>query len=243
VAAEPKLSPLVIDRFLVGAHLCQTVPCIVVNKLDILEQNPELKAEAEELLTFYKSLGYTVLFTSARSDHGIKQLASLLKNLEPVHSAPPLIPGVEEKVEKMKNMQGVKRWPTSIMVGQSGTGKSSLLNRLIPGINLEARELSRIGRGRHTTSASSLFHIPTGGQIIDSPGFDNYFPVRTTHKIIEEAFIEFGAVAKNCKFNDCKHDKEPKCAIKEAATQGGIRQSRLDSYFYLVAMMDEFEKK
>ena len=124
---------------------------------------------------------------------------------------------------------------TSILVGQSGVGKSSLLNAMIPGLDSRTQELSiSSGEGRHTTTASVLHHLANGGEVIDSPGVRDYAPPPLTDRELIAGFVEFDSLTERCRFNNCRHLSEPNCAVKAAVESGTISKRRYNSYRHLV---------
>ena len=124
---------------------------------------------------------------------------------------------------------------TSIFVGQSGVGKSSLLNTLIPGLDIRTQTLSEAsGEGRHTTTASVLHHLDNGGEVIDSPGVRDFAPPPVDEAQLARGFREFRDLAPSCRFHNCRHLAEPGCAVKEAAGAGKIHQRRYASYSNLI---------
>lgn len=130
---------------------------------------------------------------------------------------------------------------TSILVGVSGVGKSSLLNALVPGVSLDTGEVSSAtGEGRHTTSASRLHRLPNGGAVIDSPGVRDYAPPSPVRDVAE-GFREIGRRAAGCKFNDCLHRNEPDCAVLAALDRGDISARRYESYRRLLHQMAKLD--
>lgn len=124
---------------------------------------------------------------------------------------------------------------TSVLVGQSGVGKSSLVNALLPQAELAVGGLSESGKlGTHTTTTAQLFHLPAGGTLIDSPGIREFGLWHMSREQVENGFLEFRALAGSCKFRDCKHRQEPGCAILDAVTRGAISPRRLESYRQIV---------
>ena len=128
---------------------------------------------------------------------------------------------------------------TGIVVGASGTGKSSLVKSVVPGLELAVAAISRAtGEGKHTTTRSMLFKLPGGGELIDSPGVRDFhlwpMPVRE----LRSHFVEFRPLAADCKFTDCTHRTEPQCAVSAAVGDGRILQRRYDSYLGLARIMD-----
>lgn len=164
-------------------------------------------------LQVYTRIGYGVLQVSTTRRSGVDQLKQFLRD------------------------------KTSVFVGQSGVGKSSLVNMLLPEAGLAVGALSDIGKGSHTTSAARLFHLPEGGQLIDSPGIREFGLWHIEAANLLEHFIEFRPYIGRCKFRDCSHQHEPHCTIREALTQGQLSQQRFDSYRLIKQMLDDKEKE
>ncbi len=161
-------------------------------------------------LEVYSRIGYTVLRASKRLADGVDKLRERLAG------------------------------ETSVLVGQSGVGKSSLTNRLIPGVGAAVDEVSRASEsGRHTTSTASLYALPTGGELIDSPGVRDFSPPLPAPRQIAGGYREIDAAAANCRFRDCLHRSEPGCAVAEASSAGRVSTRRLDSYRRLLALAEE----
>ena len=118
---------------------------------------------------------------------------------------------------------------SSVLVGQSGMGKSTLTNALVPGAAAPTRELSTaLDSGKHTTTYARLYKLPNGGTLIDSPGLQEFGLKHLTPQEIEYGFAEFRPFLGQCRFRDCQHDAEPGCAIKQAMAAGVIPPRRLD---------------
>lgn len=129
---------------------------------------------------------------------------------------------------------------TSALVGQSGVGKSSLTNRLVPGVEAAVDEVSRASEsGRHTTSTASLYALPCGGELIDSPGVRDFSPPLPAPREIAGGYREISVAAADCRFRDCLHLREPGCAVAEARSAGRISARRLDSYRRLLSLAEE----
>ncbi len=159
------------------------------------------REEIEELLSRYTKIGYRVLTASTTHEQGLERLLAEL----------------DGKI--------------SVFVGQSGVGKSSLINVLLPGVDIKVGELSEQTRkGKHTTTTARLFHFPHGGDLIDSPGIREFALWHIEPDKLLDGFIEFRPFIGHCKFRDCKHEHEPGCAILSAIENGRISASRMDSY-------------
>jgi ribosome biogenesis GTPase len=158
-------------------------------------------------LDVYALLGYPILLTSASANEGLTDLRELLRE------------------------------HTSILVGQSGTGKSSLLNALLPDLDLATQSVSKsLGEGRHTTTASTLYHLDSGGRIIDSPGVRDYAPGQALEGGVQQGFVEIEAASQHCRFHNCMHLKEPGCAVIEAVAARTISPRRYESYRRLLRL-------
>ncbi|ALS62618.1 MULTISPECIES: ribosome small subunit-dependent GTPase A [Pandoraea] len=162
---------------------------------------------ARERLAPYRALGYEVLELSVRADPEAAQ-AMLLPRL--AHKA-------------------------SLLLGQSGMGKSSLVNLLVPNAAAATREISTVlNSGKHTTTFTRIFHLPDGGLLIDSPGFQEFGLHHLKEGVLERAFPEFRPLLTGCRFYNCHHLKEPGCAILAAVADGRISQQRHALYAQLV---------
>jgi ribosome biogenesis GTPase len=128
---------------------------------------------------------------------------------------------------------------TSALVGQSGVGKSSLIRRLVPSAQVEVGELVREEEGRHTTTASRLFDLPDGGSLIDSPGVRDFAPAIDRLDGGHLGFIEVARLAPECRFADCRHMREPGCAVMAASESGAMHPRRYESYRRLRRLFEE----
>ncbi len=150
-----------------------------------------------------------------------RDLGYPLLSLSAHHDVTPLLPFLEGE--------------TSVLVGQSGMGKSSIINALLPGIKLETREISQtLDSGKHTTTFARLYHLKPGSHIIDSPGLQEFGLHHLKPEEIDHAFIEFRPWLGQCKFNNCRHRTEPGCAVLTAVAAGNIHPRRLAAYHKLV---------
>ncbi len=182
---------------------------IGVNGLICLNKIDLLDAEARiafaEQYALYRDIGYPVVQISAKTEHGLDPLLERL------------------------------RGETSILVGQSGVGKSSLINALIPHEDvLEGRLSDATGLGKHTTSAATLYQLESGGELIDSPGVRSFRLGSLSRQELEQGFREFVPYLGQCRFHNCTHLNEPGCAIQAAVEQGEIAPDRLASYQHMM---------
>jgi len=208
IAPRPEPHANLIDRYLVAAEVTGIEPVILLNKTDLLDSDLEQQAKMDALLAVYPTLGYRILHTSSRRG-GLSELHEAL---------------VEH---------------TSVFVGQSGVGKSSLINALLPEVTLRVGELSELtGKGTHTTTTAQLFHLPSGGTLIDSPGIREFGLWHMSREQVEQGFREFRPFLGTCRFRDCRHRQEPDCAILAAAQRGDISPQRLESYRLIVAGLE-----
>jgi ribosome biogenesis GTPase len=129
---------------------------------------------------------------------------------------------------------------TSILVGQSGVGKSSLVNTLLPDQDIQIGRLSKAsGLGRHTTSAATCYRLPGGGRLIDSPGVRSFRLGAIGSAELDRGFREIAPFIGHCRFANCRHDREPGCAVKRAAAGGRIHPERLTNFLHLSSKLAE----
>ncbi len=158
----------------------------------------------EQLIDAYRKAGFDVIITSAVKRSGIQQLIDFLKN------------------------------EITVFAGNSGVGKSSLINELMMRDMFETGKVSeKLERGRHTTRHSELAELPFGGYIIDTPGFSSFDVNTIPLEELSYMFREFGLIDGKCRFDDCSHRSEPDCCIIDAVNSGRIAKSRHESYVQL----------
>jgi len=146
--------------------------------------------------------------------------------------------------KQLANLQQRLANHNSVFIGQSGVGKSSLVQALIGDNNIKTQSLSqRSGLGQHTTSTSRLYHLPEGGCIIDSPGIRDFDLDEVSMEELQQGYKEFRFVNEPCKFRNCLHDKEPHCAIQKAVTQGLISEQRYQNYLALAEQLNLLKLK
>jgi len=140
----------------------------------------------------------------------------------------------------LEELHAALRERVSVFVGQSGVGKSSLINVLLPEAELRVGALSEsTQKGIHTTTTAQLFHLTGGGSLIDSPGIREFGLWHMTREQVERGFREISPLLGSCKFRDCQHQQEPGCAILHAVESGEISEVRMESYRRIVASLDE----
>lgn len=166
-----------------------------------LLSDPERRAELDRMLASYQRIGYKVLHASTKSEDGLSELKAQLDQR------------------------------TSVFVGQSGVGKSSLINVLLPGVDIRVGALSEARqKGTHTTTTARTYHFPDGGDLVDSPGIREFGLWHIEPQQLLEGFIEFRPFLGYCRFRDCSHKHEPNCALLAALEEGKIEPRRMESY-------------
>ena len=169
-----------------------------------IELSSDEKSTTKDFM-YYKSLDYDVHFVSVKNQTNLDTFKEKL-----VHKS-------------------------HIFLGQSGVGKSSLINSLIPDLELRVSEISNKSKlGKHTTTNTTIYHIPSGGDLIDSPGVREFQLENLTELEIKSGFKEFKALSSECRFRDCRHINEPNCAVKESLDQGKISNNRYQSYLNIL---------
>ncbi len=171
------------------------------------------QAEVAQVVSWYQEVGYRVVSTSAKTGFGLTDLESELAG------------------------------KVSVLAGQSGTGKSSLLNGLLPGLSLRTGEVSeKLGRGRHTTRHVQLLSLTGGGLVADTPGFSRLDLPDLTPVELTNLFVDLREHASRCRFSGCIHDREPSCAVKEAVEGGTLLEWRYRHYLDFLHELQEREE-
>lgn len=174
----------------------------------VISKMDQLEKDQVEVMESYKNLyekiGYPVILSAVNDSETMDQIQSHLANR------------------------------TTVIAGQSGVGKSSLLNSIDPRLSIDTDEISEsLGRGKHTTRHVELYEI-SKGLVADTPGFSSLEFGELEIEQLPECFPEFVNVQNNCKFRGCLHNKEPKCAVKSAVEEGEISQKRYDHYLHFL---------
>ncbi len=193
---------------------------------------------ADRYLAAARLMGADSLVVCNKSDQGSVDLAGEYRTI-----GYPVVSVSAKTSESMELLATALTGHTSILVGQSGAGKSSLSNTLIPGLAVATQTLSEgTGEGKHTTSTAILHHLPGGGEIIDSPGVRDFAPPPTELKRVDFGFPEFDQPVRECRFNDCLHLKEPQCGVQAAVDSGEISARRYRSYRELLHLMRKLKE-
>lgn len=208
---SPPLKPPLVDRYIIAAKQGGMQPVIVVNKIDLLKNPKETSEDIEnelelyiEFLSAYKIAGIPVIAVSADTGEGLDELRKVMENR------------------------------SSVFSGQSGVGKSSILNA-IAGFDLRVGHVVlRTKKGTHTTTTASLLHLPFGGWCIDTPGIKSFGVWELKRDEIESYFFEIHECGKSCKYPSCTHSNEPGCSVIQALDEGKISLLRYSSYQFLL---------
>lgn len=201
------------DWFVVDRYLC-AAEIIGADALVVLNKCDLAQRVAfKEALNVYRNIGYDTLETSAASGENVDRLAERLRDR------------------------------TAIVVGQSGVGKSSLINRLATDADQRTAEVSRKHReGKHTTVNSIMIPLAHGGAVIDSPGVRDYAPYIDSPRDVADGYREIRAQSDACRFTDCKHQREPDCAVKSGVADGSIDERRYESYRRTLVMTERLSR-
>ena len=196
------LAPLPLpDLFVTDRYLCAATAASVPATLVVNKSDLGIDAALAAELDAYAAAEYPALSCSAASGAGMSELVAALG------------PGT-----------------VAALVGQSGVGKSSLVRCLLPHAEVAVGELVRAEEGRHTTTAARLFDLPNGAALIDSPGVRDFAPAVSALDERTLGFPEVARLAAGCRFSDCRHMREPGCAVRAAAEDGSWHARRYESY-------------
>jgi ribosome biogenesis GTPase len=207
---SPATAPEFIDRFLVTCEAYRIPAVIVLNKIDLVRAAEGGDEVVRDFVAVYKSAGYQVMLTSAATGEGIEELREFL------------------------------RGRTTLISGNSGVGKSTLVKAISPGLDIRTGEVSRAhGKGMHTTTFSQMYGLDGGGYVIDSPGIKGFGLVDISGGELYHYFPDLMRVAPECQYYNCTHTHEPGCAVVRAVEGGEISEQRYVSY---LKMLEEDEK-
>ncbi len=209
----PKFKPLLVDRYILSATKGNMTPIVLINKVDLLDDPPENitpeevaaeKISLEEFLDAYKSLNIPIVPLSVSTGENLDQLKALMEN------------------------------KTSVFSGQSGVGKSSLINAILGSALPIGPIVLKTNKGSHTTTAAELIPLENDAFCIDTPGIKSFGLWENDTLSILEIFPDFAALAPQCKFPNCTHIHEPDCAIKKGVEEKTIHPLRYASYTTLL---------
>lgn len=216
---QPPLKPFLVDRYIIATREGGMEPVIVVNKIDLLNEDAEDPHVLEETALFkefiqaYSNLQVPVILVSARTGQGMDELREIMRN------------------------------KSSVFSGQSGVGKSSLINA-VSGQDLPIGHIvEKTKKGTHTTTTANLLPLSFGGWVIDTPGIKSFGLWDLTIEEIRSYFNEFFDCGLNCKFPSCTHMHESDCAVLEAIDKGEISALRYQSYLYLIESSSREHKR
>lgn len=212
--AQPRLRPHLVDRFIVAALKGQLTPVLCFNKIDLLDNEALTEGEeahqqalpVQEVIGEFEQLGYRCLRTSATTSVGIHDVRDVLRD------------------------------KLTVLSGQSGVGKSTLINAVQPGLELPTSAVSaETEKGKHTTTFAELFPLDFGGYVVDTPGIRAFDLWSIEPGELEAYFKEFVPYVPQCRFHDCTHRHEEGCAVMQAVDEGRISERRYFSYLKMFA--------
>ncbi len=194
--AQPEPHLRMLDRFLIICEKQRLPAMIVANKLDLANER-----KARKIFGIYNTLGYPVIYASAKTGKGLRELNQALSG------------------------------KISALAGPSGVGKSSLMNAIQPGLGLMVSEVkSSTSKGKHTTNVREMFPLADGGYVVDLPGLRTLSFWDIQPEELDGYFPEIRGIVQDCQFSNCSHDHEPGCAVMAAVESGRISAQRYESY-------------
>lgn len=216
----PRLKPALVDRYVIAALQGGLTPIIILNKMDLLATNDAdpivVEVEKElvgEMVKAHELSGIELITVSALTGQGIDRLRQLMKD------------------------------KTSVFSGQSGVGKSCLINA-VTGLNLKTGSVvDRTGKGAHTTTSAQLIPLEFGGWCVDTPGVQSFGVWDLDPKQVDQYFAEIARCGRTCKYSGCRHLTEPDCAVKIAVEEGSLSELRYESYCSLMESAEKEHKR
>ncbi|NGX37705.1 MAG: putative ribosome biogenesis GTPase RsgA [Chlamydiae bacterium] len=205
----PPLKPNLIDRYIIAALKGNMDPIIVINKIDLLVDSEKEKTFFDEVLTIYQALEIPLYPVSTLTGEGMEALKTAMQK------------------------------KSSVFSGQSGTGKTSLINAITGSNLLTGEVISKTRKGSHTTTHTHLLPIEEEGFCVDTPGIKSFGMWDLKKEEVQHYFFEIADYATSCKFLNCSHMQEPDCAVQKALEDGEISRLRFDSYCALIASLKE----
>jgi ribosome biogenesis GTPase / thiamine phosphate phosphatase len=201
---KPPLKPSLVDRYIIATYKGTMKPVIIINKIDLLEERGSERELFDQFVKTYRALKIPVIPLSATTQEGIELLKKEMKD------------------------------KASVFSGQSGVGKSSLINA-VTGLSLPIGEvIEKTKKGVHTTSTAQLIPLEFGGWCIDTPGIRSFGVWDLQKEDLVAYFPEIDAIGRLCKYPNCTHSHEPGCALDKALERGEISPLRFDSYLKLL---------
>ncbi len=210
---EPPLKPFLIDRYIIAAEKGNMEPVIVINKLDLIEDDPDEEAFYLDVVDAYSSLGMKIIGVSATEESGLQELIEVMR----------------DKV--------------SVFSGQSGVGKSSLINATTGSDFATGETVSHTRKGAHTTTSAHLLPLPHGGWCVDTPGIKSFGVWDLQEEEVLSYFPDIMEKGSECRFSSCTHIHEPDCAVTEAVESDLIHPIRYASYRQLLESVTSEHKR
>ncbi|MCR4582404.1 MAG: ribosome small subunit-dependent GTPase A [Prevotella sp.] len=215
--SHPETSTTFIDRFLASAEAYRVPVILVFNKTDLLTDDE--RRYQQLMVQLYETVGYQCFEISAATGEGMDSLRAVLS--------------------EGQTAEAEGRGTVTLLSGNSGVGKSTLINRLVPGVNLKTAEISDAhNTGMHTTTFSEMIPLE-GGWLIDTPGIKGFGTFDMEPEELTSYFREIFRFSKDCRFSNCTHTHEPGCAVLQALENHYIAQSRYQSYLSMLHDKDE----